>query len=358
MNQRLIFKLLAIHLVVIVFTMAFMWLVIDTLAAGYFVTLMEKYHISPEPAHEMFVDSVHRYLIWACLAAMVLAVVLSFFMMRRVLAPLTRMTQITQEIAAGDFSARVPPESRDEVGRLAHSFNRMAESLKEMENLRRSLMIDVAHELRTPLTNVRGYLEALNDGVLPPSRKTFSLLQSETMRLVELVEDVLRLARADAARNRLLIESVDLCQAIQNAIGPFSHTISQKELHIDLQLPLESISVKADSKRIARVLRNLTDNAVRYTPAKGEVKICISSDTDEVSIEFINSTQELEAEDLPYLFERFYRGEKSRSRQHGGAGIGLAIVKELVEAHSGTVSADLENDSLRISVSLPKKAAK
>ena len=358
MNQRLIFKLLAIHLVVIVFTMAFMWLVIDTLAAGYFVTLMEKYHISPEPAHEMFVDSVHRYLIWACLAAMVLAVVLSFFMMRRVLAPLTRMTQITQEIAAGNFSARVPPESRDEVGRLAHSFNRMAESLKEMENLRRSLMIDVAHELRTPLTNVRGYLEALNDGVLPPSRKTFSLLQSETMRLVELVEDVLRLARADAARNSLLIESVDLCQAIHNAIGPFSHTISQKELEIDLQLPPESISVMADSKRIARVLRNLTDNVVRYTPAKGKVEICISSDTDKVNIDFINSTQELEPEDLPYLFERFYRGEKSRSRQHGGAGIGLAIVKELVEAQGGSVSANLENDSLRISVSLPKKVAK
>jgi HAMP domain-containing protein len=174
MNQRLIFKLLTIHLVVIAFTMAIMWLVIDTLAAGYFVTLMEKYHISPEPAHEMFVNAVHRYLIWACLAALILAVVLSFFMMRRVLAPLTRMTQITQEIAAGNFSTHVPTGTQDEIGRLAQAFNRMAESLKKLESLRRSLMIDVAHELRTPLTNIRGYLEALNDGVLPPSTETFS----------------------------------------------------------------------------------------------------------------------------------------------------------------------------------------
>ena len=357
MNQRLIIKLLAIHLVVIAFTMAVMWLVIDTLAAGYFVTLMEKYHISPEPAHKMFVDAVHRYLIWACLAAMILAVVLSFFMMHRVLAPLTRMTQITQEISAGNFSAHVPVESRDEVGRLAQAFNRMAENLKKLESLRRSLMIDVAHELRTPLTNIRGYLEALNDGVLPPSKETFSLLQSETMRLVQLVEDVLRLARADAARKSLHLESVDLCQALRNAIDPFSHSFNQKQLDVGLQLPPEGVTVSADPNRVARVLRNLTDNVARYTPAKGKVEIGITPDSDTVRIDFINSAQELAPEDLPYLFERFYRGEKSRSRQHGGAGIGLAIVKELVEAHGGSVGASSVDGRIRISITLPKAGA-
>ena len=355
MNQRLIFKLLAIHLVVIAFTMAIMWLVIDTLAAGYFVTLMEKYHISPEPAHAMFVNAVHRYLIWACLAALILAVVLSFFMMRRVLAPLTRMTQITQEIAAGNFSAHVPTGTRDEIGRLAQAFNRMAESLKKLESLRRSLMIDVAHELRTPLTNIRGYLEALNDGVLPPSKETFSLLQTETMRLVQLVEDVLRLARADAAKETLKFENIDLCKAIRKAIEPFSHTFSQKELNVDLQLPPDGEIIPVDPNRIARVLRNLTDNVARYTPHKGKVKIGIASDADHVRIDYINSVQELVSEDLPYLFERFYRGEKSRSRQHGGAGIGLAIVKELVEAHGGTVGAQLEDGVVRIWLTLSKE---
>lgn len=355
MKQRLIFKLLIIHLVVIAFTMAIMWLVIDTLAAGYFVTLMEKYHISPEPAHAMFVNAVHRYLVWACLAALILAVVLSFFMMRRLLAPLTRMTHITQEIAAGNFSAHVPTGSRDEIGRLAQAFNRMAESLKKLESLRRSLMIDVAHELRTPLTNIRGYLEALNDGVLPPSTKTFSLLQNETMRLVELVEDVLRLARADAAQISLKFENIDLCQAIRKAIEPFSYKFDQKELNVELQLPPAGATIPADPNRMARVLRSLTDNIARYTPHKGKVKISVASDTDHVRIDFINSVQELVPGDLPYLFERFYRGEKSRSRQHGGAGIGLAIVKELVEAHGGTVGAQLEDGHVRIWLILSKE---
>jgi signal transduction histidine kinase len=138
-------------------------------------------------------------LIWASLAAVILAAVLSFVMMRKVLGPLTRMTATTRQIAAGNFSVRVPAGTEDEVGQLARAFNRMAESLEKIENLRRNLMIDVAHELRTPLTNIRGYLEALDDGVLPPAKETFSLLLDETLRLIQLAEDVLDLARADAA---------------------------------------------------------------------------------------------------------------------------------------------------------------
>ena len=219
-------------------------------------------------------------------------------------------------------------------------------------------MIDVAHELRTPLTNIRGYLEALNDGVLPPSTKTFSLLQNETMRLVQLVEDVLRLARADADQITLRFENIDLCQAIRKAIEPFSYKFGQKELNVELQLPPAGAIVPADPNRIAHVLRNLTDNVARYTPHKGKVKISIASEADHVRIDFINSVLGLASEDMPYLFERFYRGEKSRSRQHGGSGIGLAIVKELVEAHGGTVGAKLEDGDVRIWLALSKKQAR
>lgn len=355
MNRRLIFKLLAIHLVVIAFTMAAMWLVIDTLAAGYFVTLMEKYHISPEPAHEMFVSAVHRYLLWACLAALILAVVLSFFMLQRVLAPLSRMTKITQAIAAGNFSARVPSESRDEIGRLARAFNRMAESLQQLENLRRSLMIDVAHELRTPLTNIRGYLEALNDGVLPPSKDTFAMLQNETLRLVALVEDVLQLARADAARRHLVLEDIDLAGAVRSAVEPYAHAFEQKGLRVDLQLPPEAVILSADRRQMSRILRNLADNVARYAPVNDAVRIGIETDAREVHLDFTNTVTDLNEEDLPYLFERFYRGEKSRSRQHGGAGIGLAVVKELVEALGGTAGARLQDKTLRIRLTLPRR---
>lgn len=353
MKRRLILKLLAINLVVIGFVMVVVWISIDTLAAGYFVVLMEKYNISPKPAHAMFIGAVHRYLLWASLAAMVLAVLLSFLMMRRVLAPLTRMTAISREIAAGNFAVRAEAVTVDEVGQLARAFNRMSESLEKIENLRRTLMIDVAHELRTPLTNIRGYLEALNDGVLPPKIETFSLLQSETLRLVQLVEDVLQLARADAARGNLNLETVDLCEIIKKALEAFSRMFAQNAITVRAHIPEEPVRVLLDRDRVTRVLRNLTDNAAQYTPKNGEVEVRIETESGKVWIDFINSVDELLPQDLPYIFERFYRGEKSRSRQHGGAGIGLAIVKELVEAHGGSVSAELLEERIRIRVELP-----
>ena len=353
MKRHLILKLLAINLVVIAFVMVVVWISIDTLAAGYFVVLMEKYNISPKPAHAMFISAVHRYLLWASLSAVILAVLLSFVMMRRVLAPLTRMTAISREIAAGNFSVRAEAVTVDEVGQLARAFNRMSESLEKIENLRRTLMIDVAHELRTPLTNIRGYLEALNDGVLPPKIETFSLLQSETLRLVQLVEDVLQLARADAARGNLKLETVDLREIVKKALEPFSHMFSQNSITVRVHIPEESVRVIADRDRIARVLRNLTDNTSQYTPKNGEVEVRIEIGSGKVRIDYINSIDELIPQDLPYIFERFYRGEKSRSRQHGGAGIGLAIVKELVEAHGGRVGAELLEGRIRIRVELP-----
>ncbi len=356
MRRYLILKLLAVTLVVIVFVVAVVWWAIDTLAAGYFVTLMEKYHISPEPAHAMFVEAVHRYLLWAFLGAVVLAATLSYVMLRKVLAPLVRMTGISRDIAAGDFSVRVPVDSRDEVGQLASAFNRMAADLDQLEKLRRKLMIDVAHELRTPLTNIRGYLEAIDDGVLPPSPETITLLHGETMRLASLVEDVLQLAKADAARGRLRIEPIDLRRAIETAVETFRPGFGRKEIAVQVTAP-EACTVAADRNAMARILRNLTDNAVQYTPPGASVAIELLAADGQVVIQYSNPAGELLPEDLPFLFERFYRGEKSRSREHGGAGIGLALVAELVKAHGGTVGATLTDGRISIRITLPNLSA-
>jgi signal transduction histidine kinase len=183
------------------------------------------------------------------------------------------------------------------------------------------------------------------------------MLQTETLRLVALVEDVLRLARADAARSHLELEDVDLVQAIHKAFEPFAHAFEQKGLRLDLQLPSEQVAVAADPKRLSRILRNLVDNIARYAPADSEVQVGIETDPQQVHIDFTNTVSHLKPADLPYLFERFYRGEKSRSRQHGGAGIGLAVVKELVEAHGGTVDARLQDEMLRIRLTLPRQSA-
>ena len=167
--SRLIWKLLIIFGAVIALLMALVWGAVDYLAADYFSVLMEKYHISPDASHAMFVEAIHAYLIWASLGGILVAGLLSFWLLRRALAPLTAMTESTLRISSGDYSARVPVHSIDEVGQLAVAFNRMAGQLERLEGLRRELMIDVAHELRTPLTNMRGYLEAIVDGVLPLS---------------------------------------------------------------------------------------------------------------------------------------------------------------------------------------------
>jgi two-component system sensor histidine kinase BaeS len=232
----------------------------------------------------------------------------------------------------------------------------MAQNLEKIERLRRSLMIDVAHELRTPLTNIRGYLEALNDGVLPPAPETLSLLQDETLRLVQLVEDVLALARADDADGRLQPATVDLKQMVQHAMATFAPAMNKKELTVNLDAFPSPLTIEADPDRLARVLRNLTDNAVQYAPTKTAVDIRITADSQDIRVDYANVAIDLLPEDLPYLFERFYRGEKSRSRHHGGAGIGLSIVKELVEAHGGRVKAELTDDVLHIGFTLPRSA--
>jgi two-component system sensor histidine kinase BaeS len=209
-KNRLLWKLLLITVVpVIGVIILVIWLAIDQLAANYFMALMKKYEVSPTDIHQMFLTSIHYYLVWASLAALGLAFLLSFLLTRRVLRPLSQMSNITRDIAAGDFHARVDVVTQDEVGQLGLAFNRMADSLENIEQLRKNMVADVAHELRTPLTNLRGYLEALNDKVIEPSPQTLKMLQEENLRLVHLVESLQQLARADAARAYLKLEKLD-----------------------------------------------------------------------------------------------------------------------------------------------------
>lgn len=353
MKKTLLWKLLGINIIVIVFVIIVVWLSVDYLAAGYFVTLMEKYNISPDSSHHMFVSSVHRYLVWSSIAAIVLAVALGFLLVKRALGPLTQMTGIATRISLGDYSGRVPIITRDEVGQLAEAFNGMAESLQHIEQLRKTMMMDVAHELRTPLTNIQGYLEALIDKVATPSRKNFELLLEETMRLVHLVEGVLRLAEADAARTDLHITKIRLSDVIARVMEQFKPQFDKKSLKVETNYVEDKSRLHADLDKISQVVSNLLQNALQYTPAGGTVKVFMESLTGERKVVFANTGEELAEEDVPFIFERFYRAEKSRSRDHGGAGIGLAIVKELIEAHKGRIGAEVYDNEIRVWFTLP-----
>jgi len=297
---------------------------------------------------------VHSYLIDASIIAAVLAALLSFLLTRTVLRPLSQMNAVTQRIAAGDYSARVEVRSRDEVAELALAFNRMADNLEKIERLRRTMVVDLAHELRTPLTSLRGYLEAIVDGVVNPSTETLRILQDEIMRLVRLVESLNQLTKADAARAYLERQEVDLPALIGQALELDRFEFGSRGIDVETAFPDAPLLIDADRDKLFQVLRNLTQNAWQYTPAGGRLKVAVAAEPRAVTVSFANGSTALSDEDLPLIFERFYRAEKSRSRESGGAGIGLAIVKELVEAHGGTVGVERDGADVRFWFRLPR----
>jgi signal transduction histidine kinase len=353
MKSRLLWKLLGINVLVIGVVILIVWLAIDYLASNYFMTLMKDYNISPTDIHRMFLDATHRSLIWATLGTLVLAVILSFLLTKKVLAPLSQMTAITRKIAAGDYTAQARISSADEVGQLATAFNQMAASLHRVEQLRKTMVIDAAHELRTPLTNMRGYIEALRDGVMAPSKETLESLHEETLRLAKLVEDLLQLARADASREAIRRQRIDLHGLVHQVLDLFQPEFAAKGIVVEVKLADVKGQLTADPEKLSQVIRNLLQNACQYTPHGGHVRVFAERLPGKVKVFFANTGDGIAEQDLPFIFERFYRGEKSRSREHGGAGIGLAIVKELIEAHRGEVGAESTAAETRVWFTLP-----
>jgi two-component system sensor histidine kinase BaeS len=353
-RKHLLWKLLIGSIVpVIAVIVLLVWFAIDQLAADYFSVLMKQYHIDPVDSHRMFLTAIHRYLVWASLAALALAFVLNYLLTRRMLRPLLRMTAITRQVARGNYAERVDVVSADEVGQLARAFNQMADSLEKVERLRKNMVADVAHELRTPLTNLRGCLEAMGDGVIPASRETFTILENESMRLVRLVEDLQQLARADAARAFLDRKEISLHQQLHQIAELYRLQFQEKEITVQWQLEPGTDMVTADRDKILQAIRNLVDNAWKYTPTRGTVIISAARTADGIKTVFANTCEGIDEQSLPFIFERFFRAERSRSRDVGGAGIGLAIVKELIEAHGGQVGAESDTAWTRVWFTLP-----
>ena len=215
------------------------------------------------------------------------------------------------------------------------------------------MVVDVAHELRTPLTNIRGYLEALQDRVVPLSDKTFTLLHNEVFRLIHLVEDLQRLARADAAKGHLALQEVSLSGTLEQVTALYTPRLRDKQIDLEMTVAAEAEKVTADPDKLLQILSNLVQNACRYASGQGRVQISAQQVENKVEISVENSGEPIPEKDLPLLFERFYRQDRSRSRDSGGAGIGLAIVRQLVEAHHGEVGVQNMPDGVRVWFSLP-----
>lgn len=352
-RMPLLWKLMGIYLLVISAVIAIIWIAIERIAGDYFMQLMKEYHIDPVMPHEIFLQATRTTLIWTSVGAVALALIASWMLTRRMLKPIRRMGAVAGRIAAGDYSERVEAMPGDEVGELVGAFNRMVCSLQRVEKLRKDLVADVAHELRTPLTNIRGYLEALRDGVLPPSPEQITSLHEEVLRLVRLVEGLRQLAVADAGIQRLRLETLNVGVLVSQTLDPFRTRFDQKGITLSLIEPDGRSGVRLDHDQFVCVLSNLFENALQYTPPGGEVSVRVCREGPAAVIDVSNTGVGIPPHDLPFIFERFYRGEKSRSREHGGAGIGLSLVKQIVEAHGGAVSAESRNGLTTFRVTLP-----
>ncbi|KAA3644068.1 MAG: HAMP domain-containing protein [Chloroflexi bacterium] len=287
-----------------------------------------------------FLGSVSRSVLWAGIAAGIVALVLGSLLFFQITRPLRSLSAAAQSIAKGDLSKRAWIGNHDEVGQVARSFNQMADKLQNYEAERQNMTADIAHELRTPLSVIQGNLEAMLDNVLPASAKELALLHQETILLNRLISDLRTLSLADAGQLNLRKHPVNLAELIDQAIERLQLRVHEKGINLRTDISADLLPVQADPERLSQVLTNLVDNALRYTYDGTQVVIAAGNTTEGIQVSVTDDGPGIPEEELPNLFDRFWRAEKSRNRMTGGSGLGLAIVKQLVTAHGGSVWAE------------------
>jgi len=287
--------------------------------------------------------------------ALVLALLASVALGARVLRPLQRVTDGARRLAAGDFTARVPAGG-GEIGALAHDFNCLALALDQASQARRQWIADISHELRTPLAILRGEIHALEDGIRPYTPAAIASLRVETERLGALIDDLYQLALADVGALAYRLEPLDLAVLLREAAAGHAALLRERGLDLELQLPDEAMPIDGDAQRLSQLWDNLLANAARYSDAGGRVRVQAQRLPKSWLIHVDDTPPGVSDADLPRLFERLFRGDASRSRSSGGAGLGLAICKSIVTAHGGSiVAAPSPLGGLRISVNLPRR---
>ena len=311
--------------------------------------LLGKLYISSDPKAEEYVApflrlsaSINRSLLLGGSVAIAIALLLTFVLSRRITSPIGALAKAARRLGRGDLSQRVQLRGEGEVAALAQAFNSMAADLEHAEQLRRNMVADVAHELRTPLSNIQGYLEAIRDGVIEPDAAAIRSLNEEASLLSRLVNELQELSLAEAGELRLVYQAEDITKLLKQAVTPWQPQLSAKEISLSLDLPENLPLVNIDWQLVNEVLHNLLENAVAYTHKGGTINVAAAKQGDWVEISVSDTGEGIPVEDLPHIFERFYRVDKSRARATGGSGLGLTIAKRLVEAHGGTITAQSE----------------
>ncbi len=311
---------------------------VDGVVVGTILTVANPPGFNPEEA--AYLQRTNRALLLASGGAVLVALVVGVVLARTLTRPLHALTQATHRMASGQLEQEVPAQSSDEIGELARAFNQMSRQVARANTARKQMTADVAHELRTPLTVIAGYIEAMRDGMLAATPERLNVIYAELEHLQRLVSDLRLLSQADAGELKLNRRPMQLVELLGQAVRAFEHQAAQKGVRLELDGQPALPAVEADETRLAQVLSNLLTNALRYTLAGGRIRLSAREDSRPggVIFEVADTGTGIAADDLPFVFDRFYRADKARSDDAGESGLGLAIVKAIVEAHGGAIT--------------------
>ncbi len=291
-------------------------------------------------AHQLrFVRQQKLALVLVAVVMLLVSALIALPLAKRLVRPLRALAEATHRLAAGEYATRVEVASRDELGRLARDFNALALTLEKNEVSRRQWVADISHELRTPLAVLRGEVEALQDGVRQPTPESIASLHGEILHLGRLVDDLYQLALSDLGALNYRKQELDLGALVTEVAAGYRENFDQHRLELAVNAPEQPLPVFADPERLHQLFANLLENSLRYTDPGGRLAITLAEQPQGVTVDLCDSAPGVAKADLDKLFERLYRAEGSRSRATGGAGLGLAICRNIVEAHGGTIGA-------------------
>jgi signal transduction histidine kinase len=297
----------------------------------------------PRNTRELAAETLRRInssLLLGGLAVTGLALLVGWLMARTILHPLRELHAATQSIAQGDLEKQVEISTKDEIGALAASFNGMTASLKRSRDLRRQMTADIAHELRNPLSIILGHTEAMSEGVLPATPETLDIIYDEAKHLSRLVDDLRTLSLSESGELSLHRSLVDPAALLERTASAYAVRAADRGVRLQVEPAAELPQVNVDVERLGQVLANLLDNSLKHTPAGGSIRLLAAAAADGVEISVQDSGSGIPAEDLPYVFDRFYRGKQTSGRVKDGSGLGLAISRALVELHQGQIRAE------------------
>jgi signal transduction histidine kinase len=326
---------------------------------GIFIGTILSPPVPPDltPQEKAYLERTNQALTYAALGAALLALIVGFLLARTLTRPLRALTDATEKMADGELNQQVTVNSKDEIGELADSFNRMSREVAKANQLRKQMTADIAHDLRTPLTVIAGYVESMRDGDLAPTPERLDSIYAEIERLQRLVADLRLLAVTDAGELRLNLAPVNVASLLERVAASFKLSAEQKGISLTVQTDENLPDLTADESRLDRVLSNLVSNALRHTPRGGSISILATRNIQSVLISVEDTGEGIPPADLPHIFDRFYRADKSRTDADGASsGLGLAIAKALVEAHGGRIWAEaVVGDGTNFEIELPFK---